>query len=267
MKKKKEEFHEFVDPEQMDEYEELLLKREQLYKTAKSREIVYLQEFGELTKDVFQAKIECISLKKTITFCQKAINMGEKIDLNAISETIEQEMTLYRVELEEMAEANQNAKEAVTSDQYAVERSKRIYRRLMKILHPDINAKTEKSVDLMGLWMNIMFAYRANDYEKLEELEVLANATLQRLGEDGFEPKVSKIEQKIVKVREQIEEIITTKPYTYGELLNDSEAMEAKKAELLKELDEYKEYGKQLNETLNDLLEQGGVSITWQMTL
>ena len=55
-------------------YEELLLKKEQLLKDAESYRIAYIKEFGELTADVFKAKIECIRIKKNIAFCQAAVD-------------------------------------------------------------------------------------------------------------------------------------------------------------------------------------------------
>ena len=254
-------------PEQREEYEELLLKREQLYKEAKSFKIRYVQEFGELTVMVFQAKLDCIRLKKTIAYCQKAINNGEKIDIDAMQGKVDEEMTLYKVELEEMLVENEHAKEAKTSDTYSVEMTKRLYRKLAKLLHPDINAKTEQYYVLQSLWNQILEAYASNDFEKLEELEVLVNKAMKELGDEGFELKIEDIEKKLERVRKQIEEIITTKPYTYHTLLGDPKAVEEKKEELNKELEEYKEYKAELEDILNKLLEEEGGVMTWQMTL
>jgi hypothetical protein len=254
-------------PEQKEEYEELLLKREQLYKEAKSIKISYVQEFGELTVMIFQAKLDCIRLKKTIAYCQKAINNGEKIDIDAMQGKVDEEMTLYKIELEEMLVENARAKEAKTSDTYSMEMTKRLYRKLAKLLHPDINAKTEQYYVLQNLWNQVLEAYATNNFEKLEELEVLVNKAMKELGDEGFELKIEDIEKKLERVRKQIEEIITTKPYTYHTLLDDPNAIEDKKAELNKELEEYNEYKATLEETLNNMLEEEGGVMTWQMTL
>lgn len=249
-----------------EELEELLLKREQLYKQSQAIKTVYLQQFGELTAEVFQTKIECIRLKKMIAVCQKAVNTGDKINVSEMQQLVDEEMTLYDLQLEEMLNENLFAKQATTSDDYTVEMAKRIYRRLAKRLHPDINARTEESAELSDLWNEVCRAYHANNYERLEELEIMLDKLMRELGEKGFAFKIDDIDVKLERVREQIEEIITTRPYTYREFLEDPEAVEARKKELEKELQEFKTYKEELEEILNGLLEECG-GMTWQMTL
>ena len=253
------------DDDRLKEYEELLIKREQFFKESKSYEVAYAKEFGELVADILQAKIECIRLKKTIAFCQSKINKGETIDSDAMKKTIEEEMMGYYAELNSLRWKNKQAKESTGCDEYTYTMVKKIYRRIAKMLHPDINAKTAENQDLMDLWEDTRAAYLANNLDKLEDLEVLINRKMKELGEDGFELSITEIEKRIERLEKQIADILSTKPYTYGEILSEPEERRKHKEVLEKELEEYKTYAKSLEEALETLISEGGGTFTWQM--
>ena len=111
-------------------YEELLLKRDQLLKDARSIHIAYMKEFGELMVEVYEMKIECIKKKKMIAFCQTALNHCMPIDLSEVKNYIERAMVFYNRQLQEMMADRKQAESAKHSPDYKVERAKRIYRRL-----------------------------------------------------------------------------------------------------------------------------------------
>ncbi|MBQ7557978.1 MAG: hypothetical protein IJT00_07930, partial [Lachnospiraceae bacterium] len=54
-----------------EEYEELLLRRDQLYREAGSYMTAYTREFGDLITSNFELKVECIKQKKTISYCRR----------------------------------------------------------------------------------------------------------------------------------------------------------------------------------------------------
>ncbi len=249
-----------------DRYEDLLLKRDQIIKESGSILIAYTREFGDLIQTVFARKLECIRLKKMIAYCHKQINRGLKIDMDKAGEAVDLEMTAYYVDLMEMMARNEEAKNAKSVDQLHLLRSKRIYRRLAKKLHPDINEKTETNEELSLLWNRIVTAYQMSDDEELENLEVLARRILNDLGDEGFKIVLDDIEGRIVKLEKIISELISTEPYIYKDLLTDPEKAREKKDLLQKELDEYTMYLAQLTDTYEDMLLKEGVSITWTIS-
>ena len=83
-------------------YESLLLQRDQLKKEALLYRRAYIHKFGELINQVFEKKIECIRIKKSIAFCLLAKNQGKKPDIAAMNEYVEQQMTEYRQQLRDM---------------------------------------------------------------------------------------------------------------------------------------------------------------------
>ena len=58
-------------------YEELITRRDSLKKEAFQYHRAYIREFGDLILKVFRKKIECIQKKKTIEYCQAALNHGK----------------------------------------------------------------------------------------------------------------------------------------------------------------------------------------------
>lgn len=242
------------EKEQFESYSELLVKRDQLLKKATSYQISYTIEFGDLIKDNFEIRVECIKKKKSIAWCMKMINRGEGIYPSLMEAEIEKEMKLYYAELAEMIEENSRAKNSHTVSQVALQRAKKLYRRLAKKLHPDINRKTMEREDLHDLWARAVLAYHCSDVDALEEIEMLTYNLMGELGDEGFEVNETDLDKRIERVERQINEILGTEPYTYGELLDDEEKKTALKEQLQKEHEEYVKYLKELTEQLDELL-------------
>lgn len=246
-------------------YEELLLKRDHLYKEAESILIYYTQEFGTLITEVFEAKIECIRLKKAITYCQMMVNRGNPVNVQLLNDYLEEHMTVYYAELNDMLLENESAKNAKISSLIDVEQAKKIYRRLAKQLHPDINPMTEKIAQLKDLWNRITLAYHANQSRELSELEILVNKAIEDLGMGVCEIEIPDIEERICALEAEIHEILTTEPYIYEKILNDSEAVETKRKELETEKEEYVAYQKELEELLHKVMSDKEGSFLWTM--
>ncbi len=250
-----------------EEYESLVIKKEQFLKDANAYKIEYMKNFGEAMSQILATKFECIRLKKTITYCISKINVGESVNMAEMEKQIENEMKSYFIELKELVDETNRAKRSKKADEFSFEQSKKIFRRIAKRLHPDINAKTSESPELLDLWNEVMGAYYCFDYEKLEQLEVMLNHLLKRLGEEGFENDLSDLKAKIARLEKQINDILDSKPYIYGNLVADKGKIAQKKEELKAELEEYQIYKVNLEEKLAELTLDGGGTYTWQIIL
>ena len=248
------------------QYEELLLRRDQLYKEAESFLIEYTAIFGDLIVSNFQLKIECIKKKKTISYCRRRLNRGLPIDTKRMQAEIEEEMKLYYAQLQEMIDDTERARKAETIGAYRYERAKKIYRRLAKLIHPDINPKTMDNEILRDLWTRITEAYRHSDVNALDDLEVLVHKALEEMGDTGVEPaSIPDLEDRIDRVERQINDIINTEPYIYGDILYDEEKKQEVKDRLQAEHDDYEEYLAILTKNLEDMLREGGATLVWEM--
>lgn len=251
------------DNTKYERYEELLLKRDQLYREACSIETSYVKEFGDLLLRDFELKIGCIKKKKMIAYCQTAINHGEAIDVTDMNEQIKRSMEIYNMQLKEMMKSKKDAEESKVSPAYKVERAKRAYRRLAKCIHPDINPAAFANEEIRSLWGRIVAAYHANDDEELDNLEVLVRKVLKDNGELVSTPVIDDIDERMEKLEEEINSIITTVPYVYIDLLSDEAKVQAKKDEIMKEIEEYTRYSEELSEMLRRLMLEGGSPIAW----
>ena len=244
-----------------EEYENLLLERDQITKEAGQIWTVYLQLFGKLITDNYEEKLECIKCKKTIAYYQNALNHGGVVDSAAMEKYMEQEMAEYYANLRRMLKENEDANNAGTSTPYEVARAKTLYRRLAKLIHPDINPETDHSKELQELWQRILIAYHHNDVKELSELEVLVRKVLKELGSEDVKVDIPDIEEKIEALKSEIEGIKQTEPYSLRYLVEDAEAAEKKKTELREELETYQKYHKELNEVILKMLQTGGLKI------
>ena len=100
-----------------------------------------------------------------------AVNRGKPVDQAELQNYLSQEMKEYNRKLSEMIQENEIAHSGeIISEETAV-KIKKLYYRLAKQIHPDMNPKTNEIPELKELWQRIVVSYRANDLEELEEAE------------------------------------------------------------------------------------------------
>ena len=245
-------------------YEELLFTRDQLQKEAFQYERAYVREFGDMILDIFRKKIECIRKKKTIEYCQAAANHGRVIDQKQLQEYLRKEMEAFQKQLDAMVNDTENAKNSKLVSEIDLLMIKRIYHKLVKLIHPDINPLTNERPELAELWQRIQMAYNCNDKKGIQELDLLTTTVLKQLGISTLEVEIPDIEKKIAEIEDEIVTIRETDPYQYKYLMEDPKTVDEKKADLAQELKSYEEYSDQLDERLKGLMKYG-VSFIWRM--
>lgn len=245
-------------------YEELLLRRDKLQKEAFQYERAYVREFGDQILEVFQLKVECIRRKKTIEYCQMAINRGKSVSQDQLQAYLRREMAAFQEQLDDMVEDAENAKNSKLVSEVDLLTIKRTYRRLAKQIHPDINPLTNETPELLELWHRVQISYNCNDKKGIQELEILVTTALEQSGIGSLEIEIPDIDERIAELNAEIREIRETDPYTYKFLLEDPVQVEEKKAALSEELKEYQEYSAQLDQILAELMADR-VNFTWRM--
>lgn len=253
-----------VKNEGYGEYEELLLERDALHKESFLWKQEYTRVFGDRILQVFEKKISCIKKKKTIAFCQVAKNRGESVDQAALRKYIDAEMKEYNKRLREMVDENDMANSVHTISRSTLEQIKKLYHKLAKALHPDINPQTEKIPELRRLWQMVSVAYTANSLKDLEDAEILVRRALEKIDMGDMEIEIPDIDKKIAEIREEILRMKEKNPYQYKFLLEDTAAVEKRKQELDAEYKEYEDYEKTLDAIMEELM-TSGVSMTWHL--
>lgn len=247
-----------------DRYEELILKRDAVKKEAFIYEQEYIRKFGDLILEIYEMKLECIRKKKTIEFCQAKANHGLDVDQAMLQNYLEEELAEYQEHFNAMIQEKEAAENSGEITEFELLNIKKIYHKLVKKIHPDINPMVEKSIPLKELWQRVVVAYNCNDINLMQETEVLISKALEQLGNEKIEIEIPDIDEKIADLEEEISKICGTDPYQYKFLLDDEAAVSEKKKSLLEEKKSYEEYSNQLEEILSALL-QSGVKLTWQM--
>lgn len=231
-------------------FEELILKKEQYEKEADLYQLAYMREFGELLTEGFQLKIDCISLKKEIAVYVKAKNAGKTVSAEEVQAYLKKHMSGYYEELRRMEQAKNAGKSSRLISGAVAAQVKAKYRKLAKLLHPDISPLISRYPQLGELFNRITLAYKFNDLKELEKLEVLLNKAMEENGVEGFDVVVPNIVERMEEIETEIDMILYSVPYIYKKLLEDKEAVEEKKAELSGEIQEYTLYKKELGEKL-----------------
>ena len=235
-------------------YEELLLRKDKFEKEALMWYDEYIRVFGKYHIDLFELKVECIRLKKVISLAQMEINRGEVPIIEKINSIVSEQMTSYYEELEMLVKEHDASVKAAVIPAHKVQKVKKIYRDIAKVLHPDINPKTNEDPNLLELWNRTVIAYKCNHIEEMEELQVLVNNALKEKGIDVSKVVIPNIEEKIKQLEGKINAIITTDPYNYKFLLEDKEETDQRIKDLEEEIEEYGKYKKDLEKVLSELV-------------
>lgn len=108
---------------------------------------------------------------------------------------------------------------------------KKLYRKIVKSLHPDINSNVSEAQ--LQLFDNAVSAYKNGDLETLRTIgEMVGNNPLPEQNKDAMTQLVEDRERLhglLKSIRESIDNIKTEYPYTMKDIVEDTEKTEQKK--------------------------------------
>lgn len=194
----------------------------------------------------YEAQCAALRLKRKIELIQAKKNRQEKVIISAIEETLDNEFAEYQKQLDEqidkMNDALKRSKAGVLSDEDNKE-LKKLYRKIVKALHPDINPDVSEAQ--VQLFDNAVSAYKNGDLGTLRIIgEMVGNNPLPEQHKDAMTQLVEereRLEGLLKSIRESIENIKSEYPYTMKDILEDTEKTEQKKQELEGILEQYNE--------------------------
>lgn len=225
----------------------LLLERDELqFVICKNIETEYMLKLGGIEYKTYEAQCVALRLKRKIELIQAKKNRQEKVIISVIEEILNKEFKEYQKYLDKqinkMNDALKRSKAEFLSDEENKE-LKKLYRKIVKILHPDINPNTSKAQ--INLFSNAVQAYKTGDLATLRIIgEMVTNNTFP---ESYKTPLTQLVEEKdrlqnlIKLIRNSIEEIKSKYPYTMKIILEDDNKTQQKKKELENIFNQYKE--------------------------
>ena len=147
----------------------------------------------------------------------------------------------------------------INEDEDPINELKRLYRQIVKRLHPDVHPNpTEREKDLLD---RANKAYKAGDLEEMRKIWEELSGTEQ--SEESFEDTeegraqlrelIEKLCKRCAELEKEIRQIKTSFPYTIKALLDDDKALEMKHRELVDRLAEVRAMLDRVDEYIAEL--------------
>ena len=147
----------------------------------------------------------------------------------------------------------------INEDEDPIHELKRLYRQIVKRLHPDVHPNpTEREKDLLD---RANKAYKAGDLEEMRKIWEELSGTEQ--SEESFEDTeegraqlrelIEKLCKRCAELEKEIRQIKTSFPYTIKALLDDDKALEMKHRELVDRLAEVRAMLDKVDEYIAEL--------------
>lgn len=215
----------------------------------------YIMEFGSLEYKLYLIDFEIYKVEVKIRKIQGKINHQLKISMAEIEEELEKELEGYmkRVKALQIEIKMAHEKELLLHELSGedVKELKRLYKIIIKCLHPDLNKNlTEKEKEL---FLQATEAYKQGNIRMLQSIEILVNEDRT----DEFERDEKTIKQLIKEFEDKILKIKSEYPYNKIDYLTDTKLKNEHKNEL-KSLIKQKEkrlkiYNDKVNKMIKDV--------------
>lgn len=187
---------------------------------------LYQSQLGRWELERLKVQFAVARLKRTIELIQADINRGRKPDLPLIERLVGEDQKLWEERVLQTAADVQAAEERLghLMDDESSAELKRLYRDLVKRLHPDLNSEQDEGSRL--LWQQVQAAYEESDLEKLRAFGLLliqpGGENAEAHAEEDMELKVGVLQKRIDEVRARIVAIRKVPPFDMEQdLLNE----------------------------------------------
>lgn len=228
------------------ELSELIFERDELrFVVCKNIKARYLLLFGEKEYKIYEYYCTYRRFKRKISIIRGHKNRGEDFDEASIDAALDKEFEAYKEKLQEklddMEEALERSKARDLSDEEN-EMIKKLYRGIVKALHPDINPNASEQ-EIRFLHM----AIEAFDNGDLDTIRLISELFSSKKENDipenilKAQDELIQLEEMVNLVKEEIQKIKSAFPYTEKELLEDEALIKNKLSELDSILKSYEE--------------------------
>lgn len=226
--------------------------------------VKYCMTIGAYEYKVYQFYCDVERIKRKIELVQAKLNRNEVVFIPLVEAQLDREYAEYKQKLEDMLndinEADRLSKCKMMTEEESRE-FKKLYRNVVKKLHPDLNSKATKRE--IELFQKAVEAYEHGDIEELRMVNLLAEsidekAPIEDSGSslDKLKKRKEELIREIEAMRGSIERIKNEFPYNKKDILLNEEKLNAEIDELKRALDYYRDtyeyYKKRLNQMLGD---------------
>lgn len=241
--------------------EELLLEKDYLESiVCENIKTKYTLLFGGLEYRLYKASCEYLRLRRKKEMIQAKKNREEEVNIKAIEADLDNEFIDYKRKLDEkISEVNNALKRSklkvMSKDE--VNEMKKLYRVIVKKLHPDLNPKiTESEKELF---------YRATECHKCGDLTAIrlifeivgsddAKDETTTAPADSLEKEATRLETLVESVQKDIEKLKSTEPYIWKVYLDDENKKNEKLNALERDIENFENAIRTQEEYIKELL-------------
>lgn len=217
----------------------LLERREQMEQQERPYLMaLYYSKLGALECRIFNLQLECRTLQQQIELAMQKLNHGEALTqqcLDEIERQVKVALTDWQTQLVSQLQTLNNSQEylagLVPVNPAEAQRAKLAYRRLARLLHPDINPDQQSLFE--QYWPTIQNAYREYDADMLEALLHTVDQALSATpSAETDEALIARLSELVKRHTEKLVELSHAMPFCFAELLKDDAWVAAQQAAL-----------------------------------
>ena len=240
-------------------------------------EAAYMRELGGLEAEIYRAECEIRILKKRLAMMQACVNRDQPIVEVEIEMELKKSVEEFQKAYEDFVrrvnaahsyselrlkqrKMHEDAPSEGPTDKTDVEQEcKRLYRKLVKAMHPDLHPDQDERTK--ALFKRAIIAYKAFDLKTLREIDAMMSGDIPDTAElllEELRKEKARLLELIRAVRAEIRVKKNSYPYTKKWVLEDPERLEAEKKRLAERLVRATETVKVYQERIERMRERNG---------
>ncbi len=198
---------------------------------------LYQTRLGEIEYHLLTLQVECRALRRRIEQAVALLNRGQILTqqiLDDLEAQVKRDLLVWQTQISDQAQVLAAGKaffsELVVIDSNTQQRAKKAYRRLVRLLHPDVSPQHGELFN--HYWQTVQDAYGNMDADLLEALQHIVETAVPQCSNqaDNHAETIFRLNALIASHSERLIALKTEAPFCWAEQLHDSEWLSARKA-------------------------------------